>query len=57
MTQIVQLCCAHCGEGIDVAEPFQKLNTGPIQCPVCQSLNDLNVSEEIDGVVFYFEVG
>lgn len=58
MTWIMQLNCARCDAGIDIAEPFQKLNTGPIQCSVCQSFNTLCIEDEQseDGPVFYFEV-
>lgn len=57
MTRITRLNCAHCGEGIDIVEPFQRLNTGPIQCPVCQSFNELCVEEAEYGPMFYLEVG
>lgn len=58
MTLIIGVNCAHCGEGIDIAEPFQKLNKGPIQCPVCQSFNDLCIDgeEDPDGPMFYLEI-
>lgn len=59
MTMIIQLNCAHCGEGIDIVEPFQKLNTGLIQCPSCQSFNTLLIEDEHseDGPLFYLEMG
>lgn len=59
MSLIVQLNCAHCGKGIDIVEPFQRLNTGPLQCPVCQSFNTLCIEDEHsdDGPMFYLEIG